>query len=354
MRPSPTLSSDTAVRDAHTRVPPSSRARAPVALDALGAFVVVAAIGWTFVSAQSTESAPLPVAALLGVCAVVFTVARLIRRDRWLAPLLVVVAGAALVLKAPREALDPGPLGGPLGYVNARAAFFAQAVAASLILAALWRRWPGKTLAVVAAFAFAVVTFAGGSAAAMVSSVALFVAAMAGRRVRNVRVVVALSFVAFIAMLATTTVLAAGYSRRGSGGLDGIVNRTVGAHRVELWHEGFSLMRDHPTTGVGTGRFKEVSALAVADVDSRWAHHGFLQQGAEAGVAGYALLALLFLWGFVRLWVSSAPDARTSIGAVALAALGMHACVDYILHFAAVPIAAAAVVGAAAGNRDAS
>ena len=36
-----------------------------------------------------------------------------------------------------------------------------------------------------------------------------------------------------------------------------------------------------------------------------------------------------------------------ALGAAALAALVIHACVDYVLHFPAVPLAAAALVGTA-------
>jgi O-antigen ligase len=355
MRPSPTLSSAPTVEvGVRTGTLSSYRAPGPIVLDAVGALLVAATIAWTFISARVPGSATGPVAALVGVCVVAFAVGRFSRRERWLAPLLVTAVGVAVFAQSSQKALDAGPLGGPLGYVNARGAFFAQAVAAALILTSIWRHQLARMLVLAAAVAFVAVTFSGGSAAAMVSSVALVVTAVAGRRRRGARVVVVLSGVAFLATLAATTVLAATYSPRDSGGLNQIVNRTVGGHRVELWHEGLSLMRDNPATGVGAGRFREVSALARADVDSRWAHHAFLQQGAEAGVVGYAILALLFLWGFARLWFSPKADTVTSIGAVALAALGMHACVDYILHFAAVPIAAAAVLGAAVGSRDAA
>jgi hypothetical protein len=56
---------------------------------------------------------------------------------------------------------------------------------------------------------------------------------------------------------------------------------------------------------------------------------------------------LVFVWGFARLWVHPAPDVMVALGAASLAALGLHACVDYVLHFPAVPLTAAALVGTA-------
>ena len=67
----------------------------------------------------------------------------------------------------------------------------------------------------------------------------------------------------------------------------------------------------------------------------------------ELGWAGLALVVLVFLWGFARLWVHPAPDLVVALGAASLAALGIHASVDYVLHFPAVPLAAAALVGTA-------
>jgi hypothetical protein len=53
------------------------------------------------------------------------------------------------------------------------------------------------------------------------------------------------------------------------------------------------------------------------------------------------------LWGFASLGATAVPDLVSVLGAVALAALGIHASVDYVLHFPAVPVTASALVGAA-------
>jgi O-antigen ligase len=108
------------------------------------------------------------------------------------------------------------------------------------------------------------------------------------------------------------------------------------------------MMRNHPLAGVGPGRFSRFSPTAQSDPDEPWAHNDFLQQGAEAGIPGLVLLTLLFAWGFVRLRARR-NDATTVLAAAALAALGIHACIEYVLQRPAVPVITAALLGSALG-----
>jgi len=105
--------------------------------------------------------------------------------------------------------------------------------------------------------------------------------------------------------------------------------------------------------GVGPGRFADASPTASRDPDLRWAHNEFLQSGAESGLPGFVLSVLLFLWGFGALWANAGHAANegfaTALGAAALATLGAHASVDYVLHFPAVALAGGALVGSALG-----
>jgi O-antigen ligase len=119
--------------------------------------------------------------------------------------------------------------------------------------------------------------------------------------------------------------------------------------RVALWRDAVDLMLEDPLTGVGPGRFAYESEGAQADRDARWAHHGFLQQGAETGIVGLALLVLMFAWGFWRL-ASVPPSGMAVMGAFALAALGVLACSDYVFHFPLVTGTTAALVGAAVSS----
>jgi O-antigen ligase len=113
-----------------------------------------------------------------------------------------------------------------------------------------------------------------------------------------------------------------------------------------LWSEAIDILAEHPG-GVGVGGFATTAPTAIRDQDARWAHQEFLQVGVELGWTGLALVVLLFAWGFVRLAMHPRPDAYVALGGAALAALGIHASVDYVWHFPAVPLAAAALVGAA-------
>jgi O-antigen ligase len=155
-----------------------------------------------------------------------------------------------------------------------------------------------------------------------------------------VRAVVVVAAALFVGVLIITGVLGSVYRT----GTDGRVADALSERRLELWHESVQILGDHPL-GVGPGRYEDVSPTARRDADARWAHNEFLQQGVELGWIGLVLTALFFLWGFARLWVRPAPDVVTALGAASLAALGIHGCVDYIIHFPAVPLAAAVIVG---------
>ncbi|MGQ0669638.1 MAG: O-antigen ligase family protein, partial [Actinomycetota bacterium] len=235
------------------------------------------------------------------------------------------------------------------GYANADGAFFAEASIAGLMLAAASRRTEARVLGGGAAAAFAAVPFVRGSLAAAALVVVLPIMGLVCIWLGGPRLGVAACAALFLLVLVGTVILGARYAPGRPGGtLDRLVDATLSQRRVALWHDALVIMVEHPT-GVGPGRFAVASPTARADVDARWAHNGFLQQGAEAGPVGFTLIVLLFLWAFARLWMSPAPDVVTVLGAAALAALGIHACIDYVLHFPAVPIVTAALVGAAAG-----
>ena len=67
----------------------------------------------------------------------------------------------------------------------------------------------------------------------------------------------------------------------------------------------------------------------------------------ELGVAGAVLTLLLFGWAFVRLWRVPRADGVTALGAAAVAVVGVHGCIDYVLHTPAVLLGAAALLGTA-------
>jgi O-antigen ligase len=126
-----------------------------------------------------------------------------------------------------------------------------------------------------------------------------------------------------------------------------LVGDVIGNRRVVLWHDALELTSQAPLVGVGPGRFAEEADTARNDFDARWAHHGFLQQGAETGLIGLALLVLIFMWGFWRL-LGAGPSGMAVMGAFALGALGLMACSDYVLHFPLITTVTAGLVGSGA------
>jgi O-antigen ligase len=84
---------------------------------------------------------------------------------------------------------------------------------------------------------------------------------------------------------------------------------------------------------------------AARERDLGWAHNEFLQQGAETGIIGLALVLALLGWVFWRLW--NAGTAAAAVAALGLSAIVIHACADYVFHFPLLPATTAALVGSA-------
>jgi peptidoglycan/xylan/chitin deacetylase (PgdA/CDA1 family)/O-antigen ligase len=310
--------------------------------------LVAASIAWTsLVAHEAGGSAAGPVGLFISVAAA-YTAFRLMgARASWLGPASVVVAGAVLAILSVDDLLSAGPLSGPFGYVNAKSAFFAEASIGGLMLALRSGRRPGRALGTAAAAGFAVVPIASRCVAASLLLVSIPPLALLAARRWDARIAVALCAVAFFVALLGTFALAARPSDRGDGpSIERVAETKLSERRVTLWHEALVIMVERPLLGVGPGRFAEESPTARADRDARWAHNGFLQQGAETGFIGLGLLVGLFIWGFIRL-ASPGGDEVTALGAAALAVLGIHATVDYIFHFAAVPLCATALMASA-------
>jgi O-antigen ligase len=318
-------------------------------LDFLGAGLFFATGGWMLWTRVASGGSAAPGITLIATCGLVLFAARSFGAvARLLVPAACLVAAIWVVAASPTSVVSTHPLTGPFAYLNADGAFYVQACIAGLMLALTARSGPIRVVASAVATAFAVLPFvihAVGAATLvlLLPGVALVSTALGGARGARVAVTVLGSM--FAAALAATILLGATLS---PGTTPSLLQRaafsTVDAVRVSLWHDAYVIMRAHPGTGVGPGRYQWVSPIASRHRDARWAHNEFLQQGAEGGVAGLLLLAALFGWGFVRLWAVKAPDAMTSLGAASLAALGIHACIDYVMHFPAIPLMTTALV----------
>ena len=314
-------------------------------LDLVGLSLLGAQLVWTVVAAAVSGGSPVPVLLALLAAAVALVIARSIAATRRIAVPAAVVAVALVLAIVSAPDLLRGAAGGmPFGYGNANGAFFAQSTVAALMIA-FGGRGLVRVGGAVAAVALAGLTVLSGSLAASVLIAVLPAVALAAAGARLVRVVVALCGLAVALALALTLVVAADEPGGGRPLLGDALAERLSEQRLALWHEADRLMAERPLTGVGPLRFRVVSPVAGADPDRGWAHQGFLQQGAEGGLPGFTLLVLTFVWGFARLWATPGRDRVTALGAVALAVLGVHACFDYVLHFPAITMAAAGLVG---------
>lgn len=321
-------------------------------LDVAGAALAVASVAWTFWTSRSDLGRAIPVAALQSGCAGVFVAARL--ATRWQRPIVPVAVAAvvASLLVLGSVIPDVAALGPPLGYANANAALYVQVAIAMLMTAAAFPVGPATAVAVPLAAAFVLAAVVSGSVTAVVVVgvvLGLSVAIAARRPV----LVVGGGALAVLALVTGTAFVAVARVTGASPGIVSGAADVVDERRVALWADAAVIAHEHPLDGAGPGRFQDLSPTSRSDADARWAHSDFLQQAAEGGVVAMALLLAAFGWGFARLWAAGAEDPFTALGAVALASLGLHAGVDYVLHFPLLALVGVALVGAATTRRPA-
>ena len=306
-----------------------------------GMLLVTAATLWILLSAWREGGSPLPMMATVFSVSAAFLVARVgARRSASIVP--AVVFGVALIALtfSPLASVAGGPGEGPFGYANARAAYFLVGGTAGLLLA---RRSPGRWRWLVVGTALVMMMLVPAFADARTATIASIgvgvTALVAVWRAPRRAIAATFAAAAFIVLVGTTWVA--------SHDVSSDMRAVLDPRRVALWGEAFDLVIDHPLTGVGPGRFAEVSNIEAADSDAGWAHHEFLQQGAETGVLGVTILIGFFAWGFVRVWASSGPADQAMLGAAILGSLAVMASTDYVLHFPLIPASVAALVGGA-------
>jgi O-antigen ligase len=332
------------------RVPGRARARdggadrVDLLLHGSAALLLLGGCGWLLLAADATGGDAWGTCGILALVALSYGASRgLTRRIGLLVPLLILVGAAVLALvNAPVLFSHPG--GGPLGYSNAAGSFFMLAAAAGLIVVARASDTPVRIAAACLSLPFAAVPWLNGTFAATVL-VSLLPLGLLARRPGAVRWSVAAG--GACAMLSLVFVLLMGATYRPGappGAAAEAVDATLSTRRVMLWSDAVRLFVDHPLAGVGPGRFPLESPTARAHPDTAWPHNEVLHFAAEAGVFGVVLVIGLFACGFARLW-SGAGDAGAAVAALALGAAGVHANVDYVLHYPAVTLVLAALVG---------
>jgi glycosyltransferase involved in cell wall biosynthesis/O-antigen ligase len=310
--------------------------------DQLGLSLFAAAVIWTFVAANAGGD-PWPVVGMYALSGTAYLVGRL--SPPGLVPALVVTVAVGLGFLSLAGFLPEGADAAPLGYVNAQSAFYVEAAAAAVMIGLLARRRAWRVVWVGIGAIFALVPLVNRSeAASFVVILLLLPAATLALEARRLAAAMGLSVVLLVATLGVTVLVAAA---PGSSDTVRLAGQVVGERRVVLWREALDILADDSLMGSGPGRFAVESPTARTDQDARWAHHGFLQQGAEAGLVGMALLLLLFLWAFWRLSGAGPPSGITVMGSFVLGGLGIMACSDYILHFPLISGLASGVVGSA-------
>jgi O-antigen ligase/polysaccharide polymerase Wzy-like membrane protein len=320
----------------------------PPFLDVVGAGLFVCAPGWMALTTLDSGGSAVHGIGLLLVCGFVLVTVRIVGPSaRLIVPAAALLGAVVIVAVSRTGVLSTAPLSGPLEYVNADAALYLQAAIAGLMLATGGRLLILRVIGGVGAAIFGVLPFAIHAAAAawlvvVLPGIALLLHTVAGAK--GARTAVAVCGFLFAASLLTTIGLGAAHSPGEENILERAAAGAVDDNRLDLWHDAITIMQQHPLTGIGAGRYQVVSPIARQDSDRRWAHNEFLQQGAEGGFVGLAFLSLIFLWGFSRLWTVRSPDAFTALSAASLAALGIHACIDYVIHFPMVSIMAAGLV----------
>jgi O-antigen ligase len=321
----------------------------PTGLDLAGCGLFLLAAGWVMWARVQSGGSARPGIGLICACgAVIIAVRMLGPRARLVVPAALLIV-AFLVLAGSRSSIfSAAPLAGPLEYTNADGAFYLQASVAALVLASTvrWRLIKAGGYAVAVAFGMLPLIVHAAAAAWLVLTLPVIaIGSSVVGRAKGPRLAIGLFGLLFGTCLAITIVLGAtGLAGDPSPLLRRAAIETVDRERVALWHDAFVIMQTHPGTGVGPGRYQLVSAIGSRDRDLRWAHNEFLQQGAEGGVVGLVLLVSLFTWGFGRLLLVDGPDTVTALAAASLAALGIHASIDYIMHFPAIPIMSASLV----------
>jgi O-antigen ligase len=247
------------------------------------------------------------------------------------------------------QVIYEGPLDGPLGYSNAAGSLFML----GSVAAARWlvgaRESAPRVVAAVMMILFASVPWMNGTLTATVLVCLLPLAVLAAYTGRS-RLAVAMSAALLAVTLAATIGLGLLYKtgEPRSGPVASAVDENLSLRRVQLWNDALGYAARNPVAGIGPGRYPVVSEVSQRNYHSRWPHNEFLHVAAEAGLPALLLLLGVFASGFVLLW--HAPDPRAAaIGAFALGAAGVHASVDTVFHYPAIPMMVAAIVASAIG-----
>lgn len=313
--------------------------------ETVGLAVAAAAVAWSLFVGYRLDANPWPLVATLTASVAALLVAdRVTRRAKLAVPLILALLPFAVALTARRTLLDDGPL----GYSNASGALYLLAAAAAVTVGLRATSSRGRRTAAVLALFWAVLVLLVNAQTVAVFT-GLLVIVLFVRSPRAVRRAVVAGGGAALLTLVTTVALGLGYvAWLRTEVLFRVVDSSLGQVRVALWHDALEQIATRPLFGTGPRRFRADSV--ALDEWAATVHNEFLQVTAETGLVGGVLVLALLGWVFARLWTTRL-DVSALPAVVALAGITVQANIDFTWQSPLVPVAGAALAGAALGYR---
>ncbi|MFE0361179.1 O-antigen ligase family protein [Streptomyces griseoaurantiacus] len=313
--------------------------------DAWGVTVLGACAGWALLTAAGRDARPEGV--LLAVLAVAagYATGRIAGAVLPVAaPAVGALAGLWLALGVPDATAGPR-LDAPLGHAGATAALLALSAGAACCAAwAASAPLPRLALRLLAAGA-AVAAVVQGSVAGCLACAGVLLCSLAAARMPHRGLALAGPAAAVAAAAALAWAVAEDALPEG---LAASAEGQLGAYRILLWRDAVGLAGHDLLLGTGPGRFGELSPTAAGTLASDGRpHSAALQQAAEQGLVGVALLAAACVWVLYALWRSPRGTPVVLSAGVALAAVGVLASAGNALSFTAVTVGVGALAGVA-------
>ena len=289
----------------------------------------------------TAQALPLALSAVLTGAA--YAAGRLLSRGT---DLRSVAAGALAVGCLLAVVALPGGLSGdatapPLDYGNANGALLTLGAAAAMVAALSRQRRAHRLLGVLGSAVFLPLTvLVASQAATVVTALLLTLGATLSVRPTAGRPVPAVGALVVLAALTVTTALAL------SGPRLGPVQEALSYQRVALWQEAVDMVERAPLRGLGVSSFDSEAPSAVRDRDVRWTHSLWLQQAAESGLPGLALLIVPAGIALLRVRADGWEDGGVpALGAAATTGMLLHGSIDYVFHFPVVLTLTALLAG---------
>lgn len=321
------------------------------ASDAAGAVILAACAVWSLVSAAGRDTRPEGVLLALLAVAAGFTCGRICGTLLPVAATTVVSVAALVMGLGSRHGMPGATAASDIvpGHTGAATALMVLAAGAACCAAAAAGRASLRVTLRLLALGSACAALTLGSAVGFAAALGVLLCSLAAVRMRHR--LTGLAGLALIAGLMAGASWAVAENALPEGlavSLEGQLTR----NRVLLWRDAVELARENPLLGVGPDRFGELSPTAQETLRSDGKPHSApLQQAAEQGVVGVALLGAAFGWLLYVLWRSPRTTVVVLTAGAALTALAALAVVGNALSFTPVTAGAGLLAGLASARR---